>query len=71
MALHSETLLANDSSGGNEGAAQRGRPQGIAPTMDERAGAVLRSMVGAIPCGRPAGAKAAALHSYCHSPTKS
>ncbi len=31
------TVLANDSPGGNEGAASRRQPQGIAPTMDERA----------------------------------
>src|SRR5205807_7704382 len=34
-------------------------------------GKQIRTRVGAIPCGRPAGANAAALHSCCHSPTKS
>src|SRR5713226_8290075 len=31
-----------------------GRPQGIAPTMDEPGETFERSIVGAIPCGRPA-----------------
>ena len=52
-------------------AACRGRPQGIAPTMDERLEQQLRGRVGAIPCGRPARANAATLHLFLHSPTKS
>jgi hypothetical protein len=42
------SLVANDSSGGNESATCRGRPQGIAPTIDEWPGKGLRSIVGAI-----------------------
>jgi len=37
-------------------AAQRGRPQGIAPTIHGLA-KLIRRIVGAIPCGRPGGSR--------------
>ena len=111
--LHSMTLLANESSGGNAGAAERGRarpPQvdregqpyyttdGLDKSVERRdlarprtwvvrvrmgdhkglpllwyeaAAHARSSIVGAIPCGCADRATAAALHSCCHSPTKS